>query len=670
MLDRLLRPRSIAVIGGGAWCNAVVEQNRKFGFAGNIWPVHPSRERVGGIKAFQSLDDLPAAPDAAFIGVNRNATIQIVRRLQSMQAGGAICFASGFKEATDGASLQEDLLLAAGDMPILGPNCYGALNALDQIALWPDQHGLMPAKSGVAIISQSSNIAINLTMQKRGLPIAYVITIGNQAQQGISDIATTLLNDDRVTALGLYIESFGDIAQFEAMALHASKLGKPIVAYKVGRSEEARRATLTHTASVAGISAGADALMARLGIANAASLAVMIETLKVFHCHGKGESLDIASLSCSGGEAAVMADTAHRAGLAFPPLNTTQQAELARHLSPAVQLVNPLDYHTDIWRNKAALVSVFSAIAKGDAALTIIVLDFPRSDICDADEWAVVVDAIITAADATGKRFAVLASLPENMPEEIATRLIEHRIVPLCDFDQACTAIHLAASISAPVQQCVPAPPPAKTKSILSEASAKVELEKAGLDTPEIQSGLSKDKLNQAASTIGYPVVLKGENIAHKTEVGAVVLNIKGPQELQTAAAEMSAETYLVEEMINHSIAELLIGIVADPAHGFVLTLAAGGTLTELLDDKKSLLLPATAGEIDNALKSLKVDQLLNGYRGGKCANRPAIIQAVSRLQQFVIDNQHAIVEVEINPLICTDKRAIVADALIVKGTP
>ncbi|MEM7464183.1 MAG: CoA-binding protein, partial [Pseudomonadota bacterium] len=165
-LDRLFRPGSIAVIGGGNWCSNVVEQCRKIGFPGSIWPVHPNKMEMAGFPVYQSVTDLPDTPDAAFIGVNRNATIEIVRELSEIGTGGAVCFASGFLELDEGkgegGELQNRLLEAAEDMPIIGPNCYGFLNYLDGVALWPDQHGGLRQERGVAIITQSSNIAINL----------------------------------------------------------------------------------------------------------------------------------------------------------------------------------------------------------------------------------------------------------------------------------------------------------------------------------------------------------------------------------------------------------------------------------------------------------------------------------------------------------------------------
>ena len=171
-LSRFFSPKAVTVIGGGAWCEAVVRQCRATGFTGPIWPVHPKKSEVGGLPAYPNLAALPAVPDAAFIGVNRELTVTMARELSAMGCGGAVCFAAGFSEAVselaDGDALQAQLVEAAGDMRVLGPNCYGIVNALDGVALWPDRHGMSPVETGVAVIGQSSNVLINLTMQRRG----------------------------------------------------------------------------------------------------------------------------------------------------------------------------------------------------------------------------------------------------------------------------------------------------------------------------------------------------------------------------------------------------------------------------------------------------------------------------------------------------------------------
>jgi acyl-CoA synthetase (NDP forming) len=243
-LSRLFRPRSIAVFGGGFWGPNVVEQCLKMGFDGAVWPVHPTRDEMHGQPCFRTVEELPEAPDASFIGVNRNLTIEIVERLARRGAGGAVCFASGFKESMGeidgGDGLQARLLEAAGDMPILGPNCYGLINYLDGALLWPDQHGGRRVDSGVAILTQSSNLLINLTMQQRGLPMAYCVAAGNQAQTGLAEMAMTVMDDPRVTAVGLHIEGISDVRAFEALSAKAREMRKPVVVLKVGRSRPPR----------------------------------------------------------------------------------------------------------------------------------------------------------------------------------------------------------------------------------------------------------------------------------------------------------------------------------------------------------------------------------------------------------------------------------------------
>ncbi|WP_372884121.1 acetate--CoA ligase family protein [Shimia sp.] len=668
-LSRLFRPETIAVIGGGAWCALVIAQCRSMGFAGAIWPVHPHKAEVAGLPAYPDVAALPAAPDASFIGVNRFQTINILAALAARGAGGAVCFASGFREAeaedAEGATLQDQLLDAAGDMSFLGPNCYGFVNYLDGALLWPDQHGGKAVESGVAIVTQSSNIAINMTMQMRGLPLAYVVTAGNQAQCGIAQIGQALLQDPRVTALGLHIEGFGDLRAFEALAETARRLGKPIIALKVGKSDQARAATVSHTASLAGGDAGAGALLARLGIPRLSSIPEFIETLKLLHVVGWLPSSRIASISCSGGEASLAADTAHGRGVWFPPLNDTQKVELRAALGPMVALANPLDYHTYIWRDAKAMTAAWAAMMDPSLAITLLIVDFPRDDRCDPRDWDCAVTAAIGAKQARNANVAMVATLPELISEEIAEVLIEAGVVPLAGLSEAIAACE-AASMVRPAEilpLCLPSD--TVTPELIPEAEAKARLAKFGLRVPRAQSVSVAEEAGTAAAQIGFPVVLKGEGIAHKTEAGAVALNLGDAGAVVRAARRMPCTDLLVEEMVTGAVAELLIGVVKDPAHGFVLTLAAGGTLTELMQDSASLLLPASDAMIDDALSSLRMARLLDGYRGAPAADRAAILRAIRAVEAYVLAKAEGLEEIEINPLLCTPDDAIAADALL-----
>ncbi len=336
-LERLLRPRSIAAIGG-RYAAEVIRQCERMGFTGDLWAVNPSRAELAGRPCFASIEALPEAPDAAFIGIKRELTIEAVNALAARGAGGAVAFASGFKEDRRRGRklLQATLVEAAGAMPVLGPNCYGLINYLDGALLWPDEHGGARCERGVALVVQSSNVAINLTMQRRALPIAYVVALGNQAVVGLADVVRALADDPRVSAIGLYIEGIGDPAAFQTAARQARAGGTPIVALKVGRSEAGGRQALSHTASLTGADAVVDAYFERVGVARVSSITALLETLKLLHVHGPLPGSEIVSLSCSGGEAALIADAAHGRKVGLRPFAPSEREAIAATVHPLV----------------------------------------------------------------------------------------------------------------------------------------------------------------------------------------------------------------------------------------------------------------------------------------------------------------------------------------------
>ena len=443
-LSRLFRPRSIAVFGGW-WAENVIEQCLKSGFDGDIWPVHPKREAIHGIACHRSLADLPGVPDAAFLGINRHAAIEVAAELAAMGCGGAVCFASGFAETGD-HDLQDALVAAAGTMPLLGPNCYGVLNYLDGAMLWPDQHGGRAVEAGVAIISQSSNIAINISMQARGLPVAYIACVGNQAQTSLADMARSLLADPRVTAAGLYVEGFTDSADFAAMADEAAAAGKHIVAIKSGRTAAARDAASSHTAALAGDGAASSAFLARCGVIEVDSPEDLMETLKIMHLHGRLAGRRITAMCCSGGEAGLTADLAGDLPLEWPSIPDDNLGRLGETLGPLVALANPLDYHTFIWGDEERMTQTFAAMMGDWVDLSVLVIDFPRGDRCDDAAWHPAVAAMKRAGEMTGTRIACLGSLAEGIPDEWAGRMMAQGIVPLNGFAHGLRAIELAST--------------------------------------------------------------------------------------------------------------------------------------------------------------------------------------------------------------------------------
>ena len=656
-LSRLLKPRSIAVYGA-VWAKNVIRTCAAFGFDGDVWPIHPTKAEIGGRRAYPSISDLPGAPDAVFLGVNRDLTLGLLPEIRDAGAGGVIVFASGFAERGDGAG-QAALVDAAGDMPILGPNCYGVINALDGAAVWPDEHGLRRVGTGVGMISQSSNIAMTLTMSRSGLPMGMLACVGNAAQTGLAEIGAAMLADPRITALGLYIEGIGDAGALAELADTARAAGKGIVALKSGRSEGARAAAASHTASLAGDAAVTSAFLARAGIGEVASLPALVEALKVLHFTGPLDAPRLISVSCSGGEAGLMADAALARGLTFPPLSDAGEAALADALGPGIALANPLDYQTFVWGDEARTTQVFTA-ALTDMDAGLYVIDPPRGDRCDPSSFAPAFAAMEGAARATGKSVFAVTTLPGSIAEDQVTALAERGVVTLSGVDAALDAIGAASVPPSGGWRPWPARPGGETVT-LDEAAAKAALARAGLDVPRSVSGPDLGRLD--ASSLRAPLVLKGLGFAHKSEAGAVRLGLPS---LEGVRGIEGATGYLVEEMLTERFVEVLVGLGRDPVCGAALTIGAGGVMAELIADVVTLVCPFDEAELRAALATTKVVRLLNGWRGAPPLSTDALVAAILRLQDMMAADDD-LEEVEINPLAVTATGAVALDALMTR---
>ncbi len=692
-LDRLLRPRSLAFVGGAA-AELSIEACRSFGFVGEMWAVNPRRE-LGGLPTVASASELPAGIDAAFVGVDRHASIDVVGRLAANGTGAAVCHASGFAETGEaGAALQHELVAAAAGMPVLGPNCYGLLSALTGAALWPDVHGLTRRERGVALLSQSGNIAVNLTMQRRGLDVAWVVTLGNQADVGVSEAFEAVVADGAATGVGLCIEGLDDVDRFAAAAAVAKRRGLPVVALKLGASKSSGAIAVTHTASLVGDDAAYGALFDELGIRRARTIPELLDILGVLCTLGPLDGNRLVSLSCSGGEAALVADRSQGRNLRFPPFTPEHAARVASALDGRVAVTNPLDYHTFIWGEEARLAACFGAAlsAAGDEAgpaagrasgerserapeapfdAALLVLDFPAEGL-DRSRWWPTLRAFAAACDASGTAGVLAASLAENLPSGARARAAELGVAACGDIDTALAALEAASAWghrtgSHQLPLLAPARDPGLGATVLVEHEAKPRLAAAGIVVPEGRRVVPEEAA-AAADRIGCPVVVKASGPAHKTDDGAVVVGLTDTEAVAAAAHRLAAAgdgTVIVESAVTDVVAELLVSVRSSPPVGMLLTLGAGGTLAELLDDTASLLLPATESRILEALRGLRLWALLAGYRGRPAGAVDAVVDAVSALSALVRDDR-SIVEVEINPLLVTSQAAVAADALMV----
>ena len=674
-LERLLKPSSIAVFGG-AHAEELIRQNDRMAYDGDIWPVHPKKTEVLGLKVYRCVEDLPGSPDAAYVGVNRHLTIDIVRDLAARGAGGAICYASGFAEAgEEGSKLAQQLLDASGDMPLIGPNCYGLLNYLDGAMLWPDQQGGRRVDDGVAIITQSSNVGFNLTMQRRGLPIAYMISLGNKLKFNLSDAIHTFARQERVTAIGLFLETIPDPSAFQQSVNIARELGKPIVAIKIGRSERAQKMVVSHTASLAGSDALASALFERLGVARVDSLETFIEALKVLHVLGPLNGGRVGAMSTSGGDLILLAD-AMGSDLTMPALSEKVAQDLRTTIHERVVAANPLDYQMFTWNDENRIADSFTAFLSEDFDVSLCLLDYPRDDLCDQSSWGGAERAFVRAVQKTNTRGAVMTTFADTISEQVAVRLMKDGVVMLAGIDAGLSGIRAAVDVGAAWKQ--PAGLPLLTSfgqsqegppNVLDEAESKDLLARNGIPIPASRIVHSSEEAVAAADALGYPVVVKAMGIAHKTEVGGVRLNLGNADKVAAAIMEMSAlsGSFLIEKMVEGVVAELIVGVSRDEQFGPYLLVGAGGILVELMKDSEAILLPTTRTQVLHALGQLKCSPLLSGYRGAPPADLNAAADVILIIAGMVEDNPSAIIELDINPLMLLEegRGVVAADSLI-----
>jgi acetyl-CoA synthetase len=676
-IRRLLVPRSLALIGG-AWADAVEAGNRAIGYEGKLWRVHPTRPSTATTTYFRSVADLPGSPDAAFVAVPSREVPKVAAALRQRDSGGFVCFAAGFSETgtAEGHERSQELSTSAAGLPFFGPNCYGFVNFFDRVALWPDQVVGRPIDRGVALICQSGTIALTLMFNDRSVPIGFIFTVGNQTSLAVEDLIELLSQDERVSAFGLYIEGIKDAPRLARVAAIAHAAGKPIAVVKAGRTQAAARTVHSHTGSLAGADVVFDAFCRQAGLARCDSLATLCETLKVFHAGGALAGRRVLIMGASGGDMAMTADLSRHLQLEFSPIPADTGAQLHAILTDRVTIANPFDFHTYIWFDRAALRAMFTVVLRSGFDAVGFVLDCPPEGKADTSAFIAVIDEFIGAASGAPSRAILIACLPETLSAAVRERCLAAGVVPLQGQREALEALSLAGAVgemrAAGVDELQLRIPAGKrgTERTLPEAEAKAALAAFGVRIPHSRSA-TRAEVAIAAAALGFPVVVKvaSAGLAHKSEVGGVVLNVRTAAEAAAAAERLSTltESFLIEEMITDGVAEILVGAVVDAQFGLTLVIGAGGVLTELLQDSVSLLPPFTQTSIEAALERLTVHKLLRGFRGRPHADVPALVSAIVAVGRYAEANLDSLMELDVNPVIVRPAGfgAVAVDALI-----
>ncbi|WP_392890044.1 acetate--CoA ligase family protein [Pseudomonas migulae] len=686
-LKRLFAPRHLAFVGGRSMARAL-KRCADGGFQGQLWLVNPQHSSLEGVPCVASISDLPCAPDGVFIATNRELTLSCVAELAAKGAGGAICYASGFAETgEEGQALQAQLLHAAGDMALLGPNCYGLLDYLHNVALWPVAHGGKTVEKGVAILTQSGNFAYNLSMSDRSLPLAYMASVGNQAQLGVAELMDVLLDEPRVTAIGLHLEGLKNVPGFARAAYKALEKGIPVIALKTGVSQIGAELALSHTSSLAGSDALYDSLFERLGVIRVSGPVSFVETLKAVACGNLPAGPSLIALACSGGDAGLIADYAERNHLTLPKLDDSQRVELAQVLPSYANLVNPLDFTTAIWGDRDALEQMLETALRTPADAALLVLDYPAEFTGERKECDLLLELYCDLLERHGKTGLVTSAFPELLPASARERLHARGVAALQGVEDGLAAwsriahyqARRTALLAGGEAELAPICPEASIGSgqLLDEWQSKQALRPFGLPLPDARVCRPEQALDEARS-LGYPLVLKvvSADLPHKTEAGGVALNLKDEIALSAAlesmrgnlarhAPHLAFDQVLLERMASPPLAELIVGIKRETGFGLALVIGAGGILVELLKDSRSLLLPTTDQAIHDALLSLRCAPLLTGFRGGPAVDMPALVRAIRAVADYACENAERLLELDVNPLLVNAEGAVAVDALI-----
>jgi acetyl-CoA synthetase len=679
-IRRLIAPRSIALVGAGAWTDAVADGNAAIGYTGTIWRVHPNRASTAATTYYRSVDELPGSPDAAFIAVPNHEAPQVASALAARDAGGFVCFSAGFAETghETGLRLTHELSASAGSMPFFGPNCYGFVNFFDGVAMLPDQVVGARVERGVALICQSGTIALTLMFNDRSLPIGYLFTVGNQTRLAVEDLIELLCADSRVSAFGLYLEGIKDPQRLAQAADLARQAGKPIAVIKSGRTAAAARTARSHTGALAGADTVFDAFCRQAGVARCDTLGTLCETLKIFHAGGPLHGNRVLIMGASGGDMAMTADVSRDLQLDFASLPRTAADALSAMLTDRVSLANPLDIHTYLWFDPPALQRVFTTIMHAGYDAVGFMLDSPPEDVADTASFDAVIDAFIAAAQGAATRAALIASLPETLSKRIRERCLRGGVIPLQGLRESLEALSLAGAVgtawrsNVAVRLNLPAANGTLAEAVhsLNEHDSKLQLADFGLKVPRGRA-VAAQAAAAAAAELGFPVVIKAAaaHLEHKTEVGGVAINLRSATEAAAAAERLASLSpmLLVEEMCTDGIAEILIGVIVDAQFGQVLVLGAGGVFTELMADSVSLLPPWTRESVAAGLQRLSISRLFAGYRGKPAADVDALLDAVLSVARYAAANQARLVELDVNPVIVrpVGRGAVAVDAMI-----
>ncbi len=700
-VGHLLAPRSVAVIGAsrqrGSIGAELFHNLLTAGFKGVVYPVNPAATKIEDLPAFASVLDIPGQVEMAVITVPAAAVLDVARQCAAKGVRSLVVISAGFSEAgPEGTELQRQLLdvCRRAGMRLVGPNCMGVINTAPDVNLDATFAPDKPVQGRIGFLSQSGGlgIAVMARAQALGSGISSFVSVGNKADLSGNDFIQYWEADGATDLIMLYLESFGNPRKFARIARRVSRT-KPILAVKGGRSPAGNRATSSHTGALLSASdITVDALFKQAGVIRTDTLAELFDAALLLGSQPLPAGNRVAILTNAGGPAILCADACEANGLVVPPLPDAVREELAAFLPTAGSTANPVDMlATATGEDYGRAIATLGSCSDIDALIVI----FTPPLVTKA---AAVVRAIQSAARDLSRPIPLLSVF---MSKQTGPRVISSGGVGVPHFpfpEEAARALSLAAHYSA--WRAIPEEPVATPDGIDRDRAAAViaaalvgdpgwMAPNAVMDLlscyriPMVDTRLagSPHEAGREARRLGSPVALKAivPGLLHKSDAGAVVLDLKGARAVERAATEMAARLeqsgrlvtgYQVQPIVAAGV-EMLVGVVQDQHFGPVVACGAGGTATELLKDVAVSITPITRGEASRMVRSLKTFPRLDGYRGAPRADVGALEDVLLRVSALV-EAHPEIAEMDLNPLIVHPAGAVVVDARIrlEQGTP
>ena len=700
----LTAPRNVVLVGAsdrpGSWAARVWHNLKRYEFPGPIYLINPRRSEIWEQPCYPDFQALPQAPDHMVVLVPAAGVIDTLQRGAAAGARSATVFSAGFGEGFDSkaATLGRELaaVIAQTGLGVSGPNCMGNVCAKSRLVTLTEDRPLAVRPGPVALVGQSGGMMIftNQALQERGIWPEYLITSGNEAGLSIADYIAFFAGEPELKVIIIYVEAISQLAKFKAACRMARAANKSIVAVKLGQSEGGRSAAMAHTGSLAGSIEAFDAIAGEVGVIRADTLDDAVEITELLVHTGAAPGRRLGAVTLSGAYRGLLLDSAERNGLQFPALAPATTERLNAVLTVGSLVANPIDGGYGVLSSADNFMASIDALqADPNVDMVLVQEGLPRAPGSDRAEHYIRLADDYAATTAT-KPIAFITPISHGQTDY--SRALRAKAPHVSFLQEAYKALRAIASVArrdererlardSLLQPQAPAPERrdlaerlrsrATAEPVaLDEAQSKEMLRAYGIATAEEALVTSRTAAIEAAGRIGYPVVLKAvsADLLHKSEVGAVVLDLASPEHLAAAYDDMAQRLQrhrltgmLVCRQVRGGL-ELVLGLHRDPEMGLVVMAGSGGVLLELIKDVTFCAPPVSPEKARDMLARMRGARLLAGYRGSPALDADALVNALVALGRLAVDLEDVVQSVDIIPFVALPQGGLALDALIV----